>query len=181
MKVCKKCSIEYLGARCKVCSNKYHSEYRKSHPDQIKKSRDLWISKNPEKQITILSNKKEKNRIGMRIWRALNKEKSSSYKSAWANKNKEYLRIRNQNRRAKIRDGGKLSADIIQKLLILQQGRCVFCEAELNDDYQLDHIMPIALDGENVDCNMQLLHAICNQRKHAKHPIDFMRENGKLL
>jgi len=28
---------------------------------------------------------------------------------------------------------------------------------------------------------MQLLNAICNLQKHAKHPVDFMQERGFLL
>lgn len=42
-------------------------------------------------------------------------------------------------------------------------------------------IVPLALGGTNTDGNMQLLRSTCNQKKHAKHPVDFMQQRGFLL
>lgn len=174
MKTCKKCNLEYSGERCRPCNNAYHAKYRKLHPEKIEAARSKWIDSNHDKHRAIRNSLNRK-------WRALNKDKCAASRAIWANKNKEYLRIRNHNRRALLKDRGMLSGDIIKKLMFLQGGKCAVCKEFLGLDYELDHILPIALNGENIDSNMQLLHEKCNQKKHAKHPIDFMRQNGYLL
>ena len=138
-------------------------------------------------------NNLEKHRAAVTKWAALNpeKRKASSKKRQLAHpeRSKEYkkthpeiYRIAEHNRRAKKREnGGILSKGLSKKLFILQRGRCPCCGKQLENNYQLDHKMPIALGGANEDWNMQLLRSICNKQKNAKHPIDFMQERGYLL
>lgn len=45
----------------------------------------------------------------------------------------------------------------------------------------MDHILPLALGGTNVDENIQLLRKRCNLQKCAMHPVDFMQSKGRLL
>lgn len=45
----------------------------------------------------------------------------------------------------------------------------------------MDHVVPLALGGPHHDSNMQLLRKLCNLRKSAKHPVDYMQSKGKLL
>jgi len=42
-------------------------------------------------------------------------------------------------------------------------------------------IVPLALGGQNEDRNIQLLRAECNNKKNAKHPVEYMRSKGFLL
>lgn len=133
-------------------------------------------------------------------WYSKNKEKISEERSVryrddpeiakitrerakkWAANNQERVRIHKRNRKAKIRNSsGTLSKDIVEVLFRIQRGKCACCRKPLGSDYQLDHIMPIALGGENIDSNVQLLRAECNNFKRAKHPVDFMRQRGFLL
>jgi 5-methylcytosine-specific restriction endonuclease McrA len=91
-------------------------------------------------------------------------------------------RIYRQNRRTrKLGNGGKLSKGLADKLFKLQKGRCACCRELLGLDYHLDHKMPLALDGKNIDDNIQLLCPFCNLSKGSKHPIDFMQSKGFLL
>lgn len=82
-----------------------------------------------------------------------------------------------------MKKGEKLyNADIQDKLLVLQRGRCACCRCDLrNEKYHLDHHMPLALGGAHDDRNMQLLCKTCNLSKHSKHPVDFMQSRGFLL
>jgi 5-methylcytosine-specific restriction endonuclease McrA len=41
--------------------------------------------------------------------------------------------------------------------------------------------MPLALGGGHVPRNLQLLCPRCNVAKQAKHPLDYMRQIGRLL
>lgn len=102
--------------------------------------------------------------------------------TAWAAANPDKRKANRNNRRARKKlVNGSLSKDLVSKLYRLQKGKCPCCAQPLGDDYHLDHKMPLALGGLNVDTNMQLLRAKCNLQKAAKHPIEFMQSRGFLL
>lgn len=69
----------------------------------------------------------------------------------------------------------------INKIGDLQGWKCVVCKVSIKNKYHVDHIMPLALGGEHKKENIQLLCPSCNLSKHAKHPVDFMRQRGFLL
>ena len=109
-------------------------------------------------------------------------EKCKALNKAWYASNPDAVRVKNQNRRAKVKSSeGTLTKGRAYELLSLQRGKCACCGKPLGDKYHLDHIMPLALGGLNVDSNVQLLRAECNLQKHAADPIDFMQGRGFLL
>lgn len=110
----------------------------------------------------------EKTRAASRKFYRLNKSKVKTYHHA---------------RRATIRGaGGKVSADIEDRLMALQKGRCACCGRSFkNVKHHIDHIIALSRGGMNDDSNLQLLCATCNLQKGAKHPIDFMQTKGFLL
>lgn len=131
-------------------------KYANANPEKLKKSQAAYKEKHPEKRAATVKK--------------------------WDAANPESKRISSHKRRArKASIGGTLSRDLTEKLLKRQKGKCACCGGVLSVDFQLDHIMPIALGGSNTDENIQLLHGLCNRRKAAKHPIDFMQERGFLL
>ena len=160
----------------KAAKNAYHAllhQSRKGDAEYMQRLRDksrAYRLANPHK--TVESNAKR---------RAINPEKSRAQSREWFAKNPEKRVIYQQNRDAKINSSGKLSTDLIPKLLKMQRGMCVCCGEPLGKDYHVDHINPLALGGLNVDENMQLLTATCNMQKHKKHPIEFMQSRGFLL
>jgi hypothetical protein len=147
------------------------AEYRKENSAKIRASNLQYKAKNAEKI-------KEYNAQ----FRIENLEKMRERSRKNRLKNPERGRIDAHNRRSRKRNnGGKLSNGLAEKLYKLQKGKCACCGKRLGDDYHLDHILPLALGGENIDSNMQLLSSMCNQQKHAKHPIEFMQSRGFLL
>ena len=130
-----------------------------------------WRAANPEKYKSSIS-----------AWYAKNIKKAKDSASTWRKSNPEKRRIQSQNRRArKLQNGGKLSSGLAERLFKLQRGKCPCCKQPLGDDYNLDHIVPLAMGGANEDWNIQLLRKLCNSQKHAKDPIEFMKERGFLL
>ena len=69
----------------------------------------------------------------------------------------------------------------VVSLLVEQGGKCANCGVKPQRQVHVDHIMPLALGGSHEERNLQALCQSCNQRKHAKHPLDFAREEGRLL
>lgn len=99
----------------------------------------------------------------------------------WQKENPDLCRVRMQNRRARKVGAGQLSKDIAARLFVLQRGRCPCCQRPLGRGFHLDHIVPLAKGGLNVDENIQLLRRECNHHKSAKMPIEFMQSRGFLL
>lgn len=116
-------------------------------------------------------------------WREQYADKAKAYAKKWRQENLDLLVIKEQRRRARIKgSGGTLSKDIHARLMKLQRGCCAVCRTNLKGlRPHLDHIMPISRGGPNTDDNVQLLCPSCNLKKNAKHPLDFMREQGFLL
>jgi len=69
----------------------------------------------------------------------------------------------------------------IPNMLDEQDGECIYCGADITDDFHLDHKRPISRDGEHTQENVHLTCPHCNHQKHAKthaEYIDWRRDNG---
>ena len=54
-------------------------------------------------------------------------------------------------------------------LMETQEGVCNYCNKPLGDDFEIDHIRPVAKNGETEIDNLQLLHQRCNRKKSKKY------------
>ena len=91
----------------------------------------------------------------------------------WA-KTEEWKKSRNisaQKRRIKINslDDGTINMKTIDELLFLQFNKCLICDCNIENNYHIDHIKPIADWGENSKYNIQLLCPTCNIKKSNKY------------
>ena len=200
IKTCTKCKVvkpftefwkEKLGryglmSQCKLCRNAVNAAYYAENSGKNRARSEEWRKSNPEKvrenRVSWRSANIEKVRADGAAYRARNQEKNKARCAKWYMENPEKKRIYDHNRRArKKNNGGKLSSDLTSRLYKLQRGKCPCCNLPLCENYHLDHIMPLALGGTNIDNNMQLLRQHCNNQKAAKHPIEFMQQRGFLL
>ncbi len=118
---------------------------------------------------------------------ALNKKWREENRDALLRKQRErYARnkvayIRRANKRRALLTGTYTTADI-QRLYETQSGICTGCLKQLNGKYEIDHVMPLALDptGDRLE-NLQLLCRPCNRSKHAMHPEIWAARIGKLF
>lgn len=164
---------------------RFSTWYKENSESVIAKNR-LWAIENKEKaaeyKIKWSFENPEKASEAERRYRRNNPLKVSESRKKWNKKNVCRTRIYAQNRISrKILNGGKISIGLSERLFILQKGRCPCCKEKLGIDYELDHIMPLALGGSNTDDNIQLLRKTCNRQKSAKHPFDFMQSRGFLF
>lgn len=204
LKYCPKCQVEterYGSGRCNLCERARAAVYTASHSDQIKARTEVRQTANPDRAREInaawqaahpgkakartaayYAANKGKEKIRIAAWRAANAGKVKATAAAWQASNTEVKRIIEQNRRArKCENDGILSKGLTAKLFKLQKGKCPCCKQPLGEDYHMDHKMPLALGGPNIDDNMQLLRSVCNHQKSKKHPVDFMQSRGFLL
>ena len=201
---CQKCGNTEKTSRgdeCKACANVRSATWRVANKARSKKGVADWVKKNPERKKQAdaewSSKNQEKRRANYEKWMKTHPGKQSLMNAEWYLNNKERRRktnldwcaknpgaqLRNsQTRRArKAKSSGVLSKGLSKKLYALQKGKCPCCGKQLGEDFHLDHIVPLALGGLNIDSNIQLLTATCNLQKNAKHPIDFMQQRGFLL
>ena len=199
MKTCIKCSAVYEGRYCGACKKAIAKAYYAKAKTKILAASNKWRRDNPEKakairiaeylrnrdkhltaQATWRKANPERIKITNSAWRAANPEKRRAAITAWHKANPHARSIHENNRRGRS-VGGKISSDIRERLYTLQKGKCACCKLPLGEAYQLDHILPLALGGANIDSNIQLLRSLCNMQKHKKHPVDFMQQRGSLL
>lgn len=197
----RRASPDGLQFRCRECRKEQYQDYYGRNRDKELARAARNREENPEICAARIRNWQARNKLRVeannKAWRAANPEKSSAFNKKWKDKNKEHLkaykqayvaanpdanRTWNSRRRArKLAAGGTHTAADIKWLHEKQKGKCACCSRSLNGGYHADHIMPLAKGGTNDRRNIQLLCPPCNQEKHAKDPIDFMRSRGFLL
>ena len=188
----------YPTGRCKPCDRVKQTKYRIANAASLKASKlaycathreserqraSAWRAANHERalanDVDYRKAHQEEAKAYKRIWAADHSEHVVAKVRAWRKANPDAHKIHGQNRRKRAKEsGGKLSRDLVQKLFEMQRGLCACCGRPLENDFQLDHIMPLYLGGQHADANMQLLRKRCNAQKNRKHPVDFMRERG---
>lgn len=142
----------------------------KNKAKHLQQARD-WYAANPERA-----------RAARAAWSAANRERKNAIRSAWYAANPGLRRTYKLNRRAReLYSGGELSKGLGAKLFALQKGKCACCGKRLGKPYHMDHIVPLARGGLNIDSNIQLLRPECNMSKGKKEPIEFMQSKGLLL
>jgi 5-methylcytosine-specific restriction endonuclease McrA len=181
-----KAAIASWAKRNRARLNERAAAYRARNPDRAAQARAGWAERNPGKHDEFTRAWRARNPERVRetkaAWRERNRELTREQSKAWKAANPEKARQHVRERRARsMQCDGKLSADIVQKLIVLQKGKCPCCGKPLGEDFHLDHVQPLARGGLNTDANVQLLRSECNHKKHAKDPIDFMQERGFLL
>lgn len=186
---CRACAVASAKAwRVKNATRviEYNAEYKRAHADEVapynrqyraqnkaaltEKARKKRME-NPAKYAAMEAQRYASNKDAAHArvadWYARNPGKKKLHNAA----NPEARRRSNSNRRARrAAVGGTLSPGLAQRLYIEQRGLCACCARPLNNRYHVDHIMPLALGGQNVDSNIQLLLPRCNLQKKDKHP-----------
>jgi len=113
--------------------------------------------------------------------KTLNPEGRRNTLLKWQKKNP--LKVRAHRKNYKARKRGAIGSHTAEEVLILfekQKRCCAICKLALTE-YDQDHIYPLSVGGSNWIGNIQLLCRACNQKKHAKDPIQFMQSIGFLI
>ncbi len=183
---CKSCGVSFVGSRCKICKRLHDAKYRIKNKEKINERNKQWAKNHPleakASKARYRDANAEKIRTALMQWRKENVLKIRADQAVYRAANLDLVRIHAHNRRALIANsGGKLSKGLAKKLFELQKGMCPCCGDSLGEDYHMDHKIPLALGGSNVDDNIQLLRPLCNAKKGVSHPVDFMQSKGFLI
>lgn len=161
--------------------------WRENNADYLRASKKEYREKNKEKVAEVKSRYYQENKAACleksKQHRLDNIERYKQARKAWRENNRQAIRTNNRNRQIKLRmtEGSHTAKDVLA-IYEMQKGKCAACRRSLRDNnYHVDHILPLALGGSNWPRNLQVLCPFCNMSKGAKKPEDFYAGLGYLL
>jgi len=164
-----------------------NKKWREENKERLKESKRAYVLGNREKvaaaKAKYYQENKDKCLDNSRKHHAENKEYYAALNKKWRENNRDKVRLNNRNRKKKIREAeGSHTLEDIKSKLFLQKRKCAACYKKLeSDNYHVDHIVPLALGGDNNSNNIQILCPPCNMSKGAKPPEEFYANRGFLL
>lgn len=178
----------YVGGHCVECDAAWSKSWHKANRSHLSKYWNDWRKTNSTRENEKLRERRKDKAVRAKhnawnaSWRQNNKDKMRVLVWRWRRKKPENYKASKHKRRSRQAVGSHTAADILD-ILRLQDGKCAYCSVPLDQKYQVDHIVPLALGGDNGRRNIQLLciENACNQRKNDSDPIDFARSLGRLL
>lgn len=190
-----------LASKCKECSKAYDKEYylknqaiikartlawKIAHPEEIQEGKVRYRAKHREsinaKNAAWYSENRDIERARCAKYHAENPHIARARGEKWDLENPEGRRASSARRRGKILSAeGSHTKEDIARIKKDQRCLCAICKTKLVKGYHVDHINPLAKGGSNYPSNLQLLCGLCNRKKGAKKPEDFMRELGFLI
>ena len=200
----------YKAAHPEKLRDKWRTYEQNASPERIaakRVARAKWEAANPEKTTARINKWKRENADKVagyeKKWRDANPEKVAAKNKRYKAENAERLapiarervkewreanpdavtKISNARRARKKAAPGSHTTAQLKSLLERQDWKCAeaTCRASLREKRHLDHIQPLSKGGSNDISNLQYLCPGCNCRKNAKDPLEWARQNGRLL
>jgi hypothetical protein len=161
-------------AACIPCELARNAAWRAANRDRHQVVRKAWRDANPDRQREATRAWTEANRerhlARTLAWNRANVETQRVAIQAWRHANPAKLRLYASTRRARMMDA---FVEEVHPLVVLEMddGICGICGHDVDpQDFQVDHIVPLARGGEHSYGNSQVAHSSCNMRKGARPP-----------
>ena len=88
------------------------------------------------------------------------------YQQRYRSKNMDKVRSLTRNHRARLRNATGTHSEIdIRRLLWFQQNNCAYCRKSMEQNYTVDHRVPLIRGGSNAPVNLCLACLSCNSKK----------------
>lgn len=173
-KFCKNCGVEserYADGRCRACTLTRNAKWAAKNRDRVNANSRAWNNRNSERKRALNA-----------AYRLQKQEQINNKRKRQRAEDPSIERVKIARRRAlKRMNGGMLSKDIVQRLLLAQHNKCACCGNEFFGKFHLDHIVPLSLGGLNADHNVQLLLPKCNLQKYNSTFENFLDRRRKEL
>ena len=174
-----------IRGECKICMAEYQAAYRLANRERIKALKranyESNRERNSERARQWYENNKDHVARRKRIFKEANRELIRERLKKWHNANPTWRRAAENRRRArKLNADGCYTALDVQRQYEAQKGICYYCKCQVDDSYQVDHVIPLARGGSNGPENLVIACANCNQSKGAKLPHEWV-QGGRLL
>ena len=149
----------------------YQRRYRAEHREQIRENDRRYRT----------SHLNEHRAEGRRYYARHHDERRARQRE-YLKKHPEFARAYVTRRRArKHAADGNFKPKDVRRQLRSQKGRCYWCNAKLNGEHHIDHVIPLSRGGSNGPDNIVIACPICNLSKGDKLPHEWEGNGGKLL
>ncbi len=149
----------------------YHRKYRLEHLERIRENGRRYRTEH-----------REEHRAEGRRFYARHHDEMRTHQREYLKRHPECARAYVTRRRArKLAAGGNFKASDVRRQLRSQKGRCYWCNAKLNGEHHIDHVIPLSRGGSNGPDNIVIACPICNLSKGDKLPHEWNGNGGKLL
>lgn len=182
---CKACaSAHYQANRDHVCNRV--AKWRENNKDHISAYMVNYQIENKDRIKAYKANNKDRIASATAQYRASRKELIAKQRAAWKAANPEIHAAHSRNRRARLSSAeGRHTASDVLAIFERQRGLCASCNIKLlksgANKYHVDHIIPLVRGGSNWPSNLQCLCPTCNLSKHAKDPVEWAQQRGRLI
>lgn len=158
-----------LSSWCKSCSVARSKKYMDC-PEKKARKKAYDAARVKEKEEII----KRKAKIRYQATR----ENRIAYVKEWVSKNPEARRMiaNNYKHRRRAQERGGVSTARLRAWVDAQTKRCVWCSADCQVAFHVDHVVPLSKGGEHDLTNLAISCPTCNLRKQAKMPLEWALE-----
>ena len=157
---------------CPICGKQFPS-----YPKTVycsKKCLDIAISKREKRTMS----QEQRNKIS-EARKKSPKCKGENLYNWKGGKETEKIRFRMHNRARFSKLKKKIDPYFIKSLLIAQRRRCFYCEADIKEYYEIEHLTAVKYGGDNQEYNIVLSCRRCNSKKRTKSMETFAIIEGK--
>lgn len=161
---------------CRECMKIAKAKYRQNNREEInRRQREKWPER-AEKSKQYREEHKERYAELWQVWYEEHKEEKNAYDRNWSKENPAKVRQYGRERRAReLGAEGSHTREDIDQMLVDQNGLCAYCECDILEEFQVDHIIPLSKGGTNNWSNIALCCAYCNRSKKDR-PVEVYME-----
>jgi CRISPR/Cas system Type II protein with McrA/HNH and RuvC-like nuclease domain len=194
VKRCTKCGNEYpatpeyfhlcnqtsdnLHRWCKPCANLNRRQSYLRNRDKVIARQREYDQRNQEKQSARMREWRQRNKEKVsemnREWYQKNRDRQRPYQREWQRRwrdaNREAVRLKWRLRENLVRSTGSVSPQYIEQQYQHQGGRCYWCSKLVENDYHVDHVIPVSRGGTNTPGNLVITCPFCNRSKGNRLP-----------
>lgn len=179
-----------LKSKCRECVAAYNRDYNSKHKKLIAEKRRQNIERTREYKRQYRAEKPEIVKAGatryreahkalltqyLKVYREANKEQIAAYNAAWKASNREACRKHDHARKARVAgQPGERTVEDIRQMYEDQGAACAYCEVDISEGYEIDHMLPISRGGRDHWDNLALACIRCNRSKYTKTAEEFM-------
>lgn len=164
---------------CRKCDAEKRAARKASDPEWAA----MAAAKKREYDAQYVAKNKEAKRAYAHAYYWKNRESVKAAVRQWQDSNPEAVRAYKLTTKIKRRaasDGGMTGRQLVEWKR--QQPKvCYWCGVKCARHYHVDHYVPLVKGGKHEASNLVIACPTCNLNKHAKDPMDFARERGRLL